>query len=170
MKATRDDVVADSVREAVTHERDRTFAVLYEREYPTLLRLAYLLTRSTSVAEDVVQESFLAVHERFPSLDRPGAYLRVTVVNRCRRWHRAGAREERRNRLFSAGEEAVPAEGSELFDVLGRLPTRQQTVVVLRYWMGLSEREIAEAIGCRPGTVKSLASRALEQLREELER
>ena len=63
----------------------------------------------------------------------------------------------------------MPAEGSELFDVLGRLPTRQQAVVVLRYWMGLSEREIAEAISSRPGTVKSLASRALAQPREELE-
>lgn len=169
MKATEDEAASGSVRDAATHRCAHTFAAFYEREYPTLLRLAYLLTRSMSAAEDTVQESFLAVHERFDSLDRPGAYMRVTVVNGCRRWHRANAREERRNRLVSAGEEPVPAEGSELFDVLGRLPTRQQAVVVLRYWMGLSEREIAEAISSRPGTVKSLASRALAQLREELE-
>lgn len=146
-----------------------SFADFYQREYPTFVRLAFLLTRSTSVAEDLVQESFVAVHERFGSLDRPGAYMRVTLINRCRRRHRTRAREARRNRLVAAGTEPAPAAGNELFDVLGRLPERQRTVVVLRYWMGLSEREIAEALDCRPGTVKSLASRALAQLREELE-
>jgi RNA polymerase sigma factor (sigma-70 family) len=55
-----------------------------------------------------------------------------------------------------------------LFDVVGRLPARQRAVIVMRYFEDLSEAEIAEALGCRPGTVKSLAARALQTLRTEL--
>lgn len=58
---------------------------------------------------------------------------------------------------------------AELFDVVGALPYRQRVVIVARYWLGWSELEIAQALDCRPGTVKSLASRALAQLRQEVE-
>ena len=56
----------------------------------------------------------------------------------------------------------------EVLDLIDRLPSRQRAVLVLRYFEGLSELEIAEVLSCRPGTVKSLAARALSRLREEL--
>ena len=59
-------------------------------------------------------------------------------------------------------------EARELLDAVARLPYRQRAVVVLRYYADFSERDIADALGCRPGTVKSLASRALDTLRQEL--
>lgn len=59
-------------------------------------------------------------------------------------------------------------EDRDLLDVVDRLPYRQKAVVVCRYYLDLSETQIAEALGCRPGTVKSLASRALATMRKEL--
>ncbi|MGE3620618.1 MAG: RNA polymerase sigma factor [Acidimicrobiia bacterium] len=143
------------------------FADFYRREYPGSVRLAFLLTRSPEPAEDLTQEAFAVVHARWPGLRNPGGYLRVVLVNRCRRWHRANGREERRLRLVHAVADPVP-EPEYLLDALAGLPFRQRTVLVLRYWAGLSEAEIAEALGCRPGTVKSLASRALSRLRTEV--
>ena len=58
----------------------------------------------------------------------------------------------------------------ELLDAVDALPFRQRAVLVLRYYRDLSEGEIADALGCRPGTVKSLATRALDQLRKVIER
>lgn len=147
---------------------DRDFARFYRDEYPTAVRLAYLLTRSFDAAEDLTQEAFAAVHQRFTTLDNPGGYLRVTLVNRCHRWHRTNQRDDRRLRLVHAGAPTAAEQADYLLDALGALPRRQRSVLVLRYWAGLSESEIAEALACRPGTVKSLASRALARLREEI--
>ena len=55
-----------------------------------------------------------------------------------------------------------------LAEALDRLPVRQRAALVLRYWHDLPEREIARVLGCAPGTVKSLLSRALATLREEV--
>jgi DNA-directed RNA polymerase specialized sigma24 family protein len=64
--------------------------------------------------------------------------------------------------------EVAPPECEQLLELLDALPYRQQAVLVLRYWLDLTEAEIAEALGCRPGTVKSLCARALTRLRKEL--
>jgi RNA polymerase sigma factor (sigma-70 family) len=64
---------------------------------------------------------------------------------------------------------AVDVADGELLELIGDLPYRQRVVIVARYWGGWSEQEIAGALGCRPGTVKSLASRALNRLRTEVE-
>lgn len=145
------------------------FADFYRAEYPAAVRLAWLLTRSSAACEDVVQDSFAAVHSRYARLDSPGPYLRTTVVNGCRRWHRSGEREARRLQLVRP-EVSVAHGGSDLVDALHHLPYRQRAVLVLRFWGDLSEAEIAEALGCRPGTVKSLSSRALARLRSEIPR
>lgn len=145
-----------------------TFNAFYRREYPQALRLAFLLTRSQAVADDVVQEAFAAVYRRYDDIGNPGGYLRVTVVNNCNRWHRSARREDRRLRL-SAASLSGPAEPDHLTDALAGLPYRQRAVLVLRYWGGHSEAEIAQILDCRPGTVKSLASRALRRLRSEIQ-
>lgn len=144
------------------------FSDFYRREYPGSVRLAFLLTRSQEAAEDVTQQAFTVVHTRYDQLDSAGGYLRVTLVNLCNRWHRSNSREQRRLRLVHAAGAPNDQQPEYLRDALLRLPYRQRAVLVLRYWSGLSEFEIAEVLGCRPGTVKSLASRALTQLRKEV--
>jgi RNA polymerase sigma factor (sigma-70 family) len=145
------------------------YVAFYRREYPGAVRLAGLLTGSGSSSEDIAQEALLIVRGRFEELDNPSAYLRGVVVNRCRHWHRDRATARRRLELLRMN--AVTASGlgsSDLVDVVEKLPFRQRVVIVGRYWGDWSETEIATALGCRPGTVKSLASRAMATLRLQL--
>jgi RNA polymerase sigma factor (sigma-70 family) len=92
------------------------------------------------------------------------------VVNACRSWHRSHRREQRRLRAVPAPAEDVPLGARELLDVLDGLPAGQRTAVVLRYYEGFSEAQIARAMGCRPGTVKSHLHRGLAALREVIDR
>lgn len=140
---------------------------LYRARYLPMVRLAYLLTGSNERAEEIVQEAFIRVRHR-SEVENLGSYLRAAVVNRCRDHHRhVGV--ERRVAIRLARDEAVTDQIDDLRDALAGLPPRQRAVIVLRYYEGLSEAEIAELLGCRPGTVKSLAHRGLAALREVLE-
>jgi RNA polymerase sigma-70 factor (sigma-E family) len=143
------------------------FVDLYRARYLPMVRLAFLLTGSNPLAEEVVQDAFVRVHNALDRVDQPAAYLRTTVVNGCANLRRRQAVERRY--VFAAAASTEP-EADHLADALGRLPERQRAVLVLRYYEGLSELEIAEAIGCRPGTVKSTAARALAELRKVIER
>jgi RNA polymerase sigma factor (sigma-70 family) len=146
------------------------FVQFYRREYARAVQLAWLLTHAGHSCEDLAQDAFISIQAKFARLDNPSAYLTSAVVNRCRTWHR---REQRRRLLAArAPSSAVVGDhpGDEyLLDVISALPYKQRVVVVARYWGGWSEAEIASALGCRPGTVKSLASRALSRLRKEVE-
>jgi RNA polymerase sigma factor (sigma-70 family) len=144
-----------------------TFAVFYRSEFPPAVRLARLLVPEAA-AEDLAQEAFSRLHGRFDTLDNPPAYLRRTLVNLGRTWHRTSHRE--RTRLAETRRpEAVELGASEMLDAIDVLPYRQKAVVVLRYWLDLSEAEIAEILGCRAGTVKSLGARALGRLRKAVD-
>jgi RNA polymerase sigma-70 factor (sigma-E family) len=143
------------------------FIAFYRAEYPGMVRLAHALTGSVEAAEDVVQEAFARVHARPGEIENPGGYLRTTVVNLCRDRERRGQREKRLVTLIPSGT-PLSLGASELVDVLLQLPYRQRAVLVLRYWGDWSEAEIAQALGCRPGTVKTLASRGLAHLKKEV--
>lgn len=145
-----------------------SFAALYAEAYLPMVRLAHLITGSNAVAEDLVQDAFVRIHRRYGSLDNPGGYLRVAVVNACRSWQRRRVLERARTPRASATH--VDLEHRDLEDALSALSARQRAAVVLRFYEDLPEAEIARLLGCRPGTVKSLLSRALEQLREVVER
>ena len=142
---------------------------LYRERFGQLVRLAALMTGSTAVAEEIAQDAFIRCHRVLPTVEQPAAYLRAAVVNGCRSFHR--------RRKFALGmwprtgvlPESVDPELHELTDVLQVLPERQRTVLVLRYYADLSESEIAEVLGCRPGTVKSLAHRGLARMRALIE-
>lgn len=151
---------------------DGDFAGFYRVAYPGMVRLAWLLTHDEGLAEDVVQDAFTHLHDRFATLDRPEAYLRVAVVNGCRADHRRAGRHERRLRLVEPrpGDAHADAPADPMVDALGRLPVRQRAALVLRYWADLPEADIAEALGVRPATVRSLVARGLEALRKELPR
>jgi len=156
--------------EAVTH--------LYAAHYRSLVRLAALLLRDDSVAEEVVQDSFVAMHgawRRLSDPDRALAYLRQSVVNRSRsalRHRTVVARHAPRPAPHAASAEhgaMVALEHAEVTDALRLLPQRQREVLVLRYYSDLSESDIADAIGISRGAVKSHASRGMAALRTTLE-
>lgn len=155
--------------EGARRQAEDSFIAFYRKEYPGAVRLALALTQWRDGSEDIVQDSFARVQPRFAALETPGGYLRVTVVNMCREAERRRRRERGRLELAGSVGDRVPAEARELLDVLAALDYRPRAVLVLRYWAGWSEAEIADALGCRPGTVKSLASRALARLRKELD-
>jgi len=149
------------------------FDALYEAEYAAMVRVAFLLLDSESQAEEAVHDAFAKVYERWAKLTNPGGYLRTCVVNRCRDLQRRRRVQRRHDeQARRAGGDAEPSSelgADELTDALAQLPIRQRAAVVLRFYDGRSEAEIAEALGVAPGTVKSLVSRALAQLREVIE-
>jgi RNA polymerase sigma-70 factor (sigma-E family) len=151
-------------------EETETFASLYASHFDQLVRLASLLTSSSMVAEDIVQEAFAKLHNRFDRIEVPQAWLRVAVVNACsnerRRLRTARRLAPRLVRETMTAEEPMP----ELMASLRRLPDRQRAVVVLKFYLDLPEAEITEALGMRPGTVKSSLHRALARLQTEVER
>jgi len=143
------------------------FEALYRAEYRGMVRLAYVLAGNADVAEDVVQDAFGLLHAKLDITNNPGGYLRVTVVNLCRNQERRKRRDRRlEGRLPQPQLSSLRA--AEMVDVMLRLPYRQRAVLVLRYWGDWSEAEIASALRCRPGTVKTLASRGLARLRKEV--
>ncbi len=152
---------------------------LYVRHADDAVRLAYLLTGDPALAEDLVQDAFVRLAGRLAHLRDPGAfhaYLRKTVVNlsnshfRRRKVERAYL-ERARGAVSVHGTEWSDRSvegGEDLWRALGRLSKRQRAALVLRFYEDLPERQVAEILRCRPGTVKSLVSRGLETLRNEI--
>jgi RNA polymerase sigma-70 factor (sigma-E family) len=145
----------------------RSLEALYGELYQPMVRLAYLLTGSVSGAEDVVQDSFACLHQRWDRVRNPSAYLRATVVNACRAFHRRAHRE--RARFADLITDELSAETPMVLDALAGLPYKQRAALVLRYWEDRPEADIAEFLGCRPATVRSLVHRGLRALREVIE-
>lgn len=143
------------------------FEALYRREYDSMLRVAFLLLDSVEAAQEATHDAFAKVLEKWASIDEPGAYLRTCVVNRCRELQRRRRLERSRSAGSTAGYTELGAR--ELVDALAKLPMRQRAAVVLRYYEGLPEAEVAAALQVPVGTVKSNVSRALVQLREAME-
>jgi len=141
-----------------------SFVEFYEQRYAAMVRLAVALSGSSASAEDLVQDSFVRIHARWDRISDPSAYLRRAVVNACRSAHRR-AKHERTVAALGPRETTALAAPDELFDVMARLPYRQRAALVLRFYAGLSQREIAQVLECREGTAASLVHRGLAQLR-----
>ncbi len=146
------------------------FDAFYRASNARTVRLAWLLVGSRAVAEDLVHDAYLAVFQRWTTIDNPGGYLRKCVVNLCLSWQRRQSRE--RDVLAKVGE--PPPSGDPavdtMWDAIQRLPHDRRAVVVLRYWADLPHDEIAELLSCPTGTVRSRLHKALIELREEVER
>lgn len=143
--------------------------VLFRSSYVQMVRLATFLVGRSEVAEELVQDAFVRVAPKLSYVEAPAAYLRVAVVNACRSWQRKQGRERSALSVLAGDrDQPVSDRPGELSDALGRLRERQRAAIVLRYWEDLPEVEIAALLGCRPGTVKSLLSRGLAALRQEL--
>jgi RNA polymerase sigma-70 factor (sigma-E family) len=138
-----------------------------------LVRTAYLLTGDHHEAEDLVQTTLAKVFLAWPRisrLDEPDAYVHRALVNnnlsrfrRRRVVHLLTSRLPERSRPAATGHVETRA---ALVTALAALPPRMRAVVVLRYWEDLSEQQVADALGCTIGNVKSQASRGLRKLRD----
>jgi RNA polymerase sigma-70 factor (sigma-E family) len=150
---------------------------LYQAHALTLIRAAKLLLRDEASAEDVVQEAFISLYRALPRLhDRDDLlpYLRTTVINKAR----TALRRRRRDALrpvhhelpAASAESAVLAadDRREVLAAIARLPRRSREVLVLRYYLDLSEQEIATTLDISRGTVSSTASRALSAIARDL--
>ncbi len=163
---------------SVAVDADRWLRRLYDEHWAAMVRLASLLLGSSDQADEIVQDAMVAVYRRRAMFGdtSPKAYLRTAVVNACRSAHRHRAVVTKYAQAPDASgpgpdERALQAETSdEVMAALRRLPTRQQEVLVLRYYSELSEAEIADALGISRGSVKSHSSRGMAALREQLHR
>lgn len=143
-----------------------TLEALFRAEYAPMVRLAYTLIGNNAEAEELVQDSFAELHRRLDDIRRPGAYLRITVVSRCRSLLR-------RRRVMQQHPpeppDDLPGGADELWDVLNTLSEDQRLAVVLRYYGRYRASEIAEIMGIPASTVRSHLKRGLATLRKELE-
>jgi RNA polymerase sigma-70 factor (sigma-E family) len=151
-------------------------AELYLRHSPAGLRLAYLLTGDRALAEDLMQEAFARLIARLRHLRDPNAldiYLRRTIVNlstshvRRRIVERAYLNREAPRAIRETREPDVVTHEAMRRALLS-LPERQRAAIVLRFYEDLTEQETADALRCRPGTVRSLVSRGMAALRTDL--
>ncbi len=160
----------------MTSDADAAIEILYVAHWDQLVRLSVLLVRDAGQAEEVVQDAFVELHRRWARLEDPErapAYLRRTVVNRSRSAlrHRGVvqrhlARQRDVETMPGADEPALAdSRRRGVLDALQRLPRRQREVLALRYYLDLSEAEIAETLGISRGAVKSHASRGAAALR-----
>jgi RNA polymerase sigma-70 factor (sigma-E family) len=161
-------------------DAETAVTALYRAHAVGLIRLAVVMLGDRSAAEDVVQEAFAGLFRRWNHLsgaDRALGYVRVSVLNGCRSRLRARVRDERVAAASTATLAAPSAEQAVLIGeehaavlaALRRLPDRQREALVLRYYLDLSESEMAAWMGIGPGTVKSTTSRALAALGRLLE-
>jgi len=151
---------------------------LYSIQYKSLVRLAAMLVRDVSTAEEVVQDAFIAMHDgwhRLKDADKALAYLRQAVVNR--------SRSVLRHRMVVEKNAPKPApdmpsaehgamallERSAVIAALRDLPGRQREAIVLRYYADLSEAEIAATMRISRGAVKSHTARGMASLKAALE-
>ncbi len=145
------------------------FEDLYRAHRSSVIELAWLLTHDSGAAEDIAHDAFARLFVVFGDIEHPAAYLRRSVVNGVYERTRRRQREQRRNNLVTAGRPStVDGPTGGVIDLVASLPLDQRTAIVLRYWGGLRDHEIADAMGIRPGTARSHLSRATSRLRKEL--
>ncbi len=155
---------------------DEEFREFMRGRWPVMVRLAYGLTGDQGHAEDVAQAAFAKAYASWSRVVRtgdPDAYVRRIVINENRnRFRKRRVPEDLVDAVPErAGQPPADALGDAaiVLSALRRLGPRQRAVIVLRYWMDMSEAETAAALHCSVGTVKSQASRALATLRDSAE-
>jgi RNA polymerase sigma-70 factor (sigma-E family) len=158
-------------------DADEAVTRLFRAHYRTLVRLAALLTGDPGRAEELAQDAYVELHVRWRQLrdtDKALAYLRQSVVNRSR----STLRHRQVSQRYAQSQPPPPAvpsaehgalellEHAGMLEALRALPRRQREALILRYYLDLSEAEIAEAMGVSRGAVKSHSARGLSALRQ----
>lgn len=147
-------------------------ASLYQRQAGALIRLAVVIIRDPGAAEDVVQDAFCGLYQRWPYLSDPASapfYVRAAVLNGCRSVLRQRARHTGHRLPDPSAPSAetdalIGEEHRDLLAGLCQLPRRQREALALRFFADLSEAEIAQTMGISRGTVKSTISRGVSAL------
>lgn len=155
-----------TVSDAHTSEVAEWFDEVYRLHWHGMVRLAYVMVGDASTAEELAQEAFARVFRARTTVGDPLPYLRTTVYNVCRNHFRT---ESRRRRHQVTASDDVSTPGDHLIDVVRHVPPKQQALVVLRYYEGLTDSEISATIGRPVGSVKSGLHRALLAMRKELQ-
>ena len=161
---------------AITRAQTGPFEEYAAAAWPSLYRHAYLLSGNHADAEDLAQQTLIKAHGAWSKVARveaPQTYVRRILINTFLSTKRPMGRRLEVLAGDNAPEAAAPpTAGPEdrmtLWPQVRELPPRQRAVIVLRYYEQLSEAEIADALGCSPGNVKSTAHRALKNLRTAL--
>ena len=154
-----------------------TFEEFAATRMPGVLRFAAVLAGDRATAEDLAQEVLIRAYarwDRIGCLDRPELYVRKMMLNEFLNWRRRSSRQIPVGGMASEPASIAPDHAADynereaLLAELGKLPRRQRAVIVLRYYEDRGDSEIADLLGCSPGTVRSHASRALAALRVEM--
>ena len=151
----------------------RDFDAFYEDEASDLFAALWLVTRNRQEAEEIMQDAFLKLWERWgqiASLDDPTGYLYRTAMNGFRnRSRRAAVALRKTARLLPSDDALARVEEREsIVRALAPLTPRQRAAVVLTYILGYTSEEAAELLGIRPSTVRVLAGRGRAQLRQAM--
>ncbi len=148
-------------------QRGETFEEFFAERFVPLSRLAFLLTGSSSVADELTQDACEQVFRRWSHIDHPRTYARTAIVNAARSWGRHRTVVDR-----TPGDIPRPAEldadAIAVREVLKQLPERQREVLVLRFYADVKIDDIAAELDCPVGTVKSLIHRGIARMQEEL--
>ena len=179
MRALKTTPGREPSRSGRPRDADREVAALYLTHYRPLVRMAALLVQDLAAAEEIVQDSFVAVHgawRRLPDAEHALSYLRRSVVDRSRaELRRHVVVDKLAPRLAPGlpgghGEASIEVERSAFISALWTLPPREREVVVLRYFADLPETQVASATGISETAVKAYAAQAMSSLRTELRR
>ena len=154
---------------------DEDFAEFVGARWGSLYRLSYLLAASPSGAEDLLQTTLEKAYVNWSRIGRmefAEAYVRrmlvTTLVSSRRRAWRGEQPFGHLPEAAGASEELPVLDRALLWPLVCALPVRQRAVIVLRYYEDLTEAQIADVLGCAPGTVKSQSSAAIGALRRAL--
>lgn len=156
-------------------DRERRIADLHRDHYAELVRLACLLVDDRGTGEEIVQEAFVRVYQAWARIEQPLVYLRSTVLNLAR--SRMRRRQVARRRVEPVAPAGPPIDEHlvllddqrDVLTALRTLPARQRECLVLRYYLDLTESQIAATLGISNGSVKSHSSRGLAALARRLE-
>jgi len=121
--------------DASTDAPPLSFEAFYEATFPSMVRLAWALVDVREIAEEAVQDAYVALYGRFATVEHPAAYVRMSVVNNCRNILRH--RRITRRHVELEPDEATDDAYDHLFDVVRNLAPRHREVIVLRYHAGL---------------------------------
>lgn len=144
---------------------------LTRREFPRLVGMLALYVGNRQAAEDMAQETLIKLHQHWPRvkvMDSQTAWLSRVALNLANSSLRRGYAERRATARLGGCRAPAPLEAPEILairDAVASLPQRERTVIVLRFYLGMSVAETAGELRCPEGTVKSLTSRAVGQLR-----
>ena len=164
---TSSDTPFDVQRRRVTYRAEAAVDdVLLRSEWLRLVRLAYVIVGDEAIAEELVQDTFVALHVHRRFVENPAGFLRTVLVNKCRSF--TVRRRLERSTTATPASIVSPPDVDDTIELVRQLPPKYRTVLALRFYEDLSIDEIALVMGLRAGTVKSLLHRALGKLRAQM--